>query len=43
MEQYRVFHLVLFQILRPEAIQHLPLNPENFDLGIPNTKSKLSS
>ena len=41
MELNRLFHPVLFQILRYEAIQSLSLNPKNFDLGIPNSKSKL--
>ena len=35
------FRPVFFRILCPEAIQQLSLNPENFDLGIPNPKSKL--
>ena len=41
MERNRVFRPVLFRIFRPEAIQSLSLNPKNFDLGIPNPKSKL--
>ena len=41
MERNRLFHPVLFRILRPIAIQSLPLIPKNFDLGIPNPKSEL--
>ena len=36
-----LFHPILLQILCPEAIQYLSLNPKNFDLGIPNPKSNL--
>ena len=35
-----LFHSVLFWILDPEAIRYPSLNPKNFDLGIPNPKSK---
>ena len=36
-----LFHSVLFWILCPEAIQSPFLNPKNFNLGVPNPKSKL--
>ena len=39
MEQNGPFHIVLFWILRPEAILYLSLNPKNFYLGIPDPKS----
>ena len=37
----RNFHSILFQVLCPEAIQSLSVNLKNFNLGIPNPKSKL--
>ena len=36
-----LFHSILFWILHPETIQYLSLDPQKFDLGIPNPKSKL--
>ena len=41
MKRNELFHSVLFWILRPESILYLFLDPKNFDLGIPNPKSKL--
>ena len=41
MERNGLFRHVFFRILHPEAIQCLSLNPKNFDLGIPNPKTKL--
>ena len=41
MERNRLFYPILFQILRPEAIQYHSLNPKNFDFGIPNPKSRV--
>ena len=41
MKRKRVFHSVLFQILLPEAILYLSLNPKISDLGVPNPNSKL--
>ena len=41
MERNGLFHSVVFQILRHEAVLYLSPNPKNFDLGIPDPKSKL--
>ena len=42
MEWNGLFRPVLFRIFHPKAIQYVSLNPKNFDLGVPNPKSKLS-